>query len=73
MHIQENINNYRIVVNEEDLLNIGQTIEELINNLAEASELCNKPLGEYVQTYDPKDRTWVIFIEKEKNLVWGTF
>lgn len=73
MHIQENINNYRIVVNEEDLLNIGQTIEELINNLSEASELCNKPLGEFTQTYDPKDRTWVIYIEKEKNLVWGTF
>ena len=65
MHIQENITNYRIVVYYEDLLNIGQTIEELANNLKEASGLIGKPLGEYKYTYDPRDMSWVLFIEKE--------
>lgn len=65
MHIQENITNYRIVVLREDLLDIGQTIEELANNLKEASGLVGKPLGKYQYTYDPKDMSWVLFIEKE--------
>lgn len=65
MHIQENITNYRIVVYREDLLDIGQTIEELANNLKEASGLIGKPLGKYQYTYDPKDMSWVLFIEKE--------
>lgn len=65
MHIQENITNYRIVVYREDLLDIGQTIEELVNNLKEASGLVGKPLGKYQYIYDPKDMSWVLFIEKE--------
>lgn len=65
MHIQENINNYRVVIYREDLLQIGQTIEELANNLKEASGLVGKPLGKYTYTYDPKDMSWVLFIEKE--------
>ena len=65
MFIQENIDNYRIVLYQEDLLDIGQTMEELVANLQEASGLCGKPLGKYTQTYDPIDRSWVIFIEKE--------
>ena len=65
MHIQENITNYRIVVYQEDLLNIGQTIEELANNLKEASGLVGKPLGKYQYTYDPRDMSWVLFIDKE--------
>ena len=65
MHIQENIQNYRIVVEYSDLLQIGQTIEELANNLKEASGLCGKPLGNYTYTYDPADMSWILFIEKE--------
>lgn len=65
MHIQENITNYRVVVYREDLLQINQTIEELANNLKEASGLVGKPLGKYEYTYDPKDMSWVLFIEKE--------
>lgn len=65
MHIQENITNYRVVVYREDLLQINQTIEELANNLKEASGLVGKPLGRYEYTYDPKDMSWVLFIEKE--------
>lgn len=65
MHIQENITNYRIVVYREDLLQINQTIEELANNLKEASGLVGKPLGKYEYTYDPRDMSWVLFIEKE--------
>lgn len=68
MHIQENITNYRVVVYQEDLLDIGQTIEELANNLKEASGLVGKPLGKYQYTYDPKDMSWVLFIEKEIQL-----
>lgn len=65
MHIQENITNYRVVVYREDLLQINQTIEELANNLKEASGLVGKPLGKYEYTYDPRDMSWVLFIEKE--------
>lgn len=65
MHIQENITNYRVVVYREDLLQLDQTIEELANNLKEASGLVGKPLGKYEYTYDPKDMSWVLFIEKE--------
>lgn len=65
MHIQENITNYRIVIYQEDLLDIGQTIEELAANLKEASGLIGKPLGKYQYSYDPKDMSWVLFIEKE--------
>lgn len=65
MHIQENITNYRVVVYREDLLQINQTIEELANNLKEASGLVGKPLGRYEYTYDPRDMSWVLFIEKE--------
>lgn len=65
MHIQENITNYRIVVYREDLLDIGQTIEELANNLKEASGLIGKPLGKYQYSYDPKDMSYILFIEKE--------
>lgn len=65
MHIQENIQNYRIVVYQEDLLDIGQTIEELANNLKEASGLIGKPLGKYQYSYDPKDMSYILFIEKE--------
>ncbi len=65
MHIRENITNYRVVVNQEDLKQIGQTLEELIENLIEASGLCGKPLGQYTYTYDPADMSWIIFIEKE--------
>lgn len=64
MNIQEYIQSYRIVVYEKDLLQIGQTIEELVDNLKEASGLCGKPLGEAISTYDPNDMSWVIFIEK---------
>lgn len=65
MHIQENITNYRIVVYREDLLDTGQTIEELANNLKEASGLIGKPLGKYQYSYDPKDMSYILFIEKE--------
>ena len=63
MNIQENITNYRIVVEKVDLLQIGQTIDELVNNLKEASALCGKPLGQSVITKHPDD-SWVIFINK---------
>lgn len=65
MHIQENITNYRVVIYREDLLQLNQTLEQLVNNLKEASGLCEKPLGKYEYTYDPKDMCWVLFIEKE--------
>lgn len=65
MYIQENITNYRIVVYREDLLDIGQTIEELANNLKEASSLIGKPLGKYQYSYNPKDMSYILFIEKE--------
>ncbi len=65
MHIQENITNYRVVVYREDLLQINQTIEELANNLKEASGLVGKPLGKYEYSYDPRDMSYILFIEKE--------
>lgn len=65
MFIQENIQNYRVVVYREDLITVGQTIEELIENLIEASGLVDKPLGAYSYSYDPKDMSYLIFIEKE--------
>lgn len=68
MHIQENITNYRIVVYREDLLDIGQTIEELAKNLKEASGLTGKPLGKYTYSYDPKDMSYILFIEKENQI-----
>ena len=65
MHIQENIENYRIIVYPNDLIEIGQSLCELINNLKEASGLCGKPLGKHTITQDPIDKNWVIFIDKE--------
>ena len=65
MLIHENIDNYRIILYQEDLLDYGQTMEQIIENLKEASGLCGKPLGKHTQTYDPRDMTWTIFIEKE--------
>lgn len=44
---------------------MGQTIEELANNLIEASGLVGKPLGKYQYSYDPKDMSYILFIEKE--------
>lgn len=65
MYIQENITNYRVVIYQEDLLQIGQTIEELAANLKEASGFCGKPLGKYEYSYDPKDMSYILFIQKE--------
>lgn len=65
MHIRENLTNYRVVVNQEDLIQIGKSLEQFIEDLIEASGLVGKPLSTYEYTYDPKDMTWVIFIEKE--------
>ena len=65
IHIQENITNYRVVVYKEDLLDIGKTIEELAQQLREASALTGKPLGRYEYSYDPKDMSYILFIEKE--------
>lgn len=66
MYIQENIENYRIIVYQEDLIQVGQTIEEVIANLKEASGLVGKPLGKHTYSHDPTDNSWLIFIEKEK-------
>lgn len=65
MHIRENITNYRVVVTREDLLQIGKSLEQFIEDLIEASGLVGKPLGAYEYTYDPADMSWVIFIQKE--------
>lgn len=65
MHIQENLTNYRIIIYPEDIREIGYTFEQIIENLIEASGLINKPLGKYEYTYDPKDMSYVVFIEKE--------
>lgn len=64
IHIQENIDSYRIVVYKEDLLQIGRTIEELAAQLKEASGFCGKPLGRYEYSYDPKDMSYILFIYK---------
>lgn len=67
MHIRENIDNYRVVVSQEDLIQIGKTLEQFIEDLIEASGLVGKPLGEYQIEACP-DRSWIIFIQKEKPL-----
>ena len=65
MNIQENIHNYRIVVYKEDLLDIGKSIVELAEQMREASALTGKPLGNYEYSYDPRDMSYILFIEKE--------
>ena len=65
MIIRENITNYEVTLYQEDLLVMHQTMEEIIANLKEASSLVNKPLGEHRHTYNPKDMSWVIIIDKE--------
>lgn len=64
IHIQENIDSYRVVVYKEDLLQIGRTVEELAQQLKEASGLVGKPLGKYEYSYDPKDMSYILFIYK---------
>lgn len=65
MFIYERMENYRIVVDIDDLLQTGQSIDGLITNLKEASSLVGKPLGKHTYTYNPENRTWEIFITKE--------
>lgn len=67
MHIRENIDNYRVVVSQEDLIQIGKTLEQFIEDLIEASGLVGKPLGDY-QIEECPDNSWIIFIQKEKKL-----
>lgn len=63
MIIQENTTNYRLVIYPEDVK--YYSLEELIENLKEASGLCGKPLGKYTYIHYPAERMWVVFIDKE--------
>lgn len=65
MNIHENIFNYRIEIEYEDLLILGKSLDEAIRDLIEASGLVGKPLGEYRYTQDPVERKWVVIIDKE--------
>lgn len=66
MFIHENLTNYRVIIYQEDLIQIGKTVKQIIDDLIEASHLINKPLSDnYKITEDPRDRSWVIFLEKE--------
>lgn len=66
MIIQENIENYRIVIYFDDVMQIRKSLESIIEDIKEASGLVGKPLGEVKTTFYPEDRSWVVFIEKEK-------
>lgn len=65
MLIHEYLDNYRIYIEQADLLQIGKTAEQIIEDLKEASDLIGKPLGNHSSTYDPSDGSWVIFIDKK--------
>ena len=64
MLIHENLDNYRITLEQADLIQIGKPAEQISEDLKEASALIGKPLGAYTSTYDPMNCSWVIFIEK---------
>lgn len=61
MIINENLENYRIYIEPEDIEQIGKTAEQIIEDLKEASALIGKPLGAHTSTYDG---SWIVFIEK---------
>ena len=69
MFIKENIFDYEITINEEDLVDYGKSMEVIMEDLIEASYLIKKPLAsDYQCRYEPSERTWYIKIKKEIEL-----
>lgn len=65
MFIKENILDYEITINQEDLVDYGKSMEQIMADLIEASYLIDKPLfDDYECTYEPKDMCWHIRIKK---------
>lgn len=69
MFIKENIFDYEITINQEDLVDYGKSMEQIMDDLIEASYLIKKPLSsDYEYRYEPSERTWHIRIKKEIEL-----
>ena len=64
MLIHENLDNYRITLEQADLIQIGKPAEQIIEDLKEASALIGKLLGAHTSIYDPMNCSWIIFIDK---------
>ena len=69
MFIKENIFDYEIIINQQDLIDYGKSMEVIMEDLIEASHLIKKPLSSnYEYTYEPSNMTWHIKIKKEIEL-----
>ena len=69
MLIKENIFDYDITINQQDLINCGKSMEQIMEDLIEASYLIHKPLSsDYKYRYEPSEMTWNIKINKEIEL-----
>ena len=69
MFIKENIFDYEITINQEDLVDYGKSMEQIMDDLIEASYLIKKPLSsDYECRYEPSEWTWYIRIKKEIEL-----
>lgn len=69
MFIKENMFDYEITINQEDLIDYGKSMEQIMEDLIEASYFIKKPLAsDYECRYEPSERTWYIRIKKEISL-----
>lgn len=69
MFIKENIFDYEIIIDQQDLIDYGRSMEAIMADLIEASHLIKKPLSDnYEYTYEPIDMCWHIRIKKEIEL-----
>ena len=65
-NIREYIDHYLIEVDQDELLTVGyKDIQEVIENLKEASALVDKPLAQSYMTYDNMTMRYHIRIDKE--------
>lgn len=69
MFIKENIFDYEIIIDRQDFIDYGKSLEVIMEDLIEASYLIKKPLSSnYECTYEPTDMCWHIRIKKEIEL-----
>ena len=76
MIIYEQFDNYRIIVYQEDLIQLGKSIDQVIEDMIEASALVGKPLKGYTYEHNFYDHSYLVFIEKgetangKNNILW---
>ena len=69
MFIKENMFDYEIIIDHQDFIDYGKSLEVIMADLIEASYLIKKPLAsDYECRYEPIDMCWHIRKKKEIEL-----